>query len=78
VNARPSARPVKLLARAKFGPALVARALVNAQNEKVGNIDSVILGPPGHVDKVVIGGGFLGMGERDVAAITPGTSSALD
>ena len=72
MNARPSARPVKLLARAKFGPALVARALVNAQNEKVGNIDSVILGPQGYIDKVVIGvGGFLGMGERDVAAITP-------
>jgi hypothetical protein len=55
---------------------LVGRAVINAQNEKVGNIDSVILGPQGHIDKVVIGvGGFLGMGERDVAAITP---AALD
>jgi len=47
---------------------LVGHAVVNAQNEKVGKIDSVILGPQGRVDKVVIGvGGFLGMGERDVA-----------
>src|SRR5580704_13142827 len=47
---------------------LVGHAVINAQNEKVGLIDSVILGPQGHVDKVVIGvGGFLGMGDRDVA-----------
>jgi sporulation protein YlmC with PRC-barrel domain len=47
---------------------LVGHAVVNAQNERVGNIDSVILGAQGHVDKVVIGvGGFLGMGERDIA-----------
>jgi YD repeat-containing protein len=47
---------------------LVGHAVVNAQNEKVGAIESVILGPQGHVDKVVIGiGGVLGMRERDVA-----------
>jgi hypothetical protein len=47
---------------------LLGHAVINAQNEKVGVIDSVILGPQGHVDKVVIGvGGFLGMGDRDVA-----------
>src|SRR3984893_3414225 len=47
---------------------LVGHAVVKAQNEKFGAIESVILGPQGHVDKVVIGiGVVLGMRERDVA-----------
>jgi len=40
----------------------------NGSNEKIGDIKQLMLDKDGKVDAVVIGvGGFLGMGERDVA-----------
>jgi hypothetical protein len=40
----------------------------NEQNEKIGSIKDLMLDKAGKVDTAVIGvGGFLGMGERDVA-----------
>jgi sporulation protein YlmC with PRC-barrel domain len=40
----------------------------NLNNEKVGDIREVLVNPQGQVEAVVIGvGGFLGLGERDVA-----------
>jgi hypothetical protein len=40
----------------------------NAQNEKIGDIKELMLDKTGKVNTVAIGvGGFLGMGERDVA-----------
>jgi sporulation protein YlmC with PRC-barrel domain len=40
----------------------------NAQNEKIGDINDVLLDQQGKAQAVVIGvGGFLGMGEHDVA-----------
>ena len=40
----------------------------NAQNEKIGDIKELMLDKSGKVEDVVIGvGGFLGMGEHDVA-----------
>jgi hypothetical protein len=40
----------------------------NANNEKIGDINELIMGNDGQIDLVVIGvGGFLGMGEHDVA-----------
>jgi putative membrane protein len=40
----------------------------NANNEKIGDINEVLIDREGKVEGVVIGvGGFLGMGERDVA-----------
>ena len=40
----------------------------NGKNEKIGEIDDVLIGRGGRVEAVVIGvGGFLGMGERNVA-----------
>jgi hypothetical protein len=40
----------------------------NASNEKIGDINELIMGDDGQIDLVVIGvGGFLGMGEHDVA-----------
>jgi hypothetical protein len=40
----------------------------NASNEKIGDINELIMGSDGQIDLVVIGvGGFLGMGEHDVA-----------
>ena len=40
----------------------------NEKNEKLGDINELILDKAGKIDKVVIGvGGFLGMGEHDIA-----------
>ncbi|MGE4218912.1 MAG: PRC-barrel domain-containing protein [Alphaproteobacteria bacterium] len=40
----------------------------NGQNEKIGDIDDVLIDRDGKVEAVVIGvGGFLGLGERNVA-----------
>ena len=39
----------------------------NQQNEKIGDINEVLIDPAGKVAGVVVGaGGFLGMGEHDV------------
>ncbi|MEW6146658.1 MAG: PRC-barrel domain-containing protein [Bradyrhizobium sp.] len=47
---------------------LVGVAVYNNNNEKIGDINDIILDPAGRVANVVIGvGGFLGMGERNVA-----------
>jgi sporulation protein YlmC with PRC-barrel domain len=40
----------------------------NDRNEKIGNVDDVLVDSHGNVKAVVIGvGGFLGVGERNVA-----------
>lgn len=47
---------------------LVGLTVYNAANEKVGDINDLILGPDGKISNAVIGvGGFLGMGEKLVA-----------
>lgn len=47
---------------------LIGRSVQNADNSTIGKIDSVILDPSGKVQQVVLGvGGFLGVGEKDVA-----------
>ena len=47
---------------------LIHMNVYNAQNEKVGDIKELMLDKNGRVNAVAIGvGGFLGMGERDVA-----------
>jgi sporulation protein YlmC with PRC-barrel domain len=47
---------------------LIHMNVYNAQNEKVGDIKELMLDKSGKVTNVAIGvGGFLGMGERDVA-----------
>jgi sporulation protein YlmC with PRC-barrel domain len=47
---------------------LIGRSVVNAQDETVGDINSVYLNKDGKVDSVIVGvGGFLGVGEREVA-----------
>lgn len=46
---------------------LIGRNVQNRQNETVGEIKSVFIGPDGKVDSVMVGvGGFLGIGEREV------------
>jgi sporulation protein YlmC with PRC-barrel domain len=47
---------------------LIHLNVYNAQNEKIGDIKELMLKKDGNIDSVVIGvGGFLGIGERDVA-----------
>ena len=47
---------------------LIHMNVYNAQNEKIGDIKELLLDKNGKVTNVAIGvGGFLGMGERDVA-----------
>ena len=47
---------------------LIHMNVYNAQNEKIGDIKELMLDKTGKVNTVAIGvGGFLGMGERDVA-----------
>jgi len=46
---------------------LIGRKIQDAQNETIGKITSIYIGPDGHVDSVMVGvGGFLGLGEREV------------
>jgi sporulation protein YlmC with PRC-barrel domain len=47
---------------------LINLNVYNAQNEKIGDIKDLMLKKDGNIEFVVIGvGGFLGIGERDVA-----------
>jgi len=46
---------------------LIGRNVKNAQNETIGEIESVYVNKNGKIDSVIVGvGGFLGIGERDV------------
>lgn len=46
---------------------LIGRNVQNAQNETIGEIKSVYVGPDGKVDSLIVGvGGILGVGEREV------------
>jgi sporulation protein YlmC with PRC-barrel domain len=46
---------------------LIGVNVYNDQNEKLGDINEILLDPSGKVDGVVIGvGGFLGMGEHNI------------
>jgi sporulation protein YlmC with PRC-barrel domain len=50
------------------GSKLIGLNVYNNNNEKIGDIKQLMVNKSGQIDDVVIGvGGFLGMGERDVA-----------
>jgi hypothetical protein len=58
---------------------LIGTKVTNAANESVGEINDVVLGKDGKVAAVILGvGGFLGMGERDVAISYSGLKFAKD
>ncbi len=51
---------------------LMGKAVYNTTNERIGEIEDLVLGTDGRVHAVIIGvGGFLGMGERKVAISYP-------
>ncbi|MGE0154927.1 MAG: PRC-barrel domain-containing protein [Reyranellaceae bacterium] len=47
---------------------LIGKSVRNPQGDKIGDIEAVYVTPGGQIDSVIVGvGGFLGIGERDVA-----------
>ena len=47
---------------------LIGSKVVNTANESIGDVNEIVLGKNGKVAAVIIGvGGFLGMGEREIA-----------
>jgi hypothetical protein len=71
----PTARPAAPAATAAHPSAasadinkLIGRNIQNPQNETIGEINSIRIGAGGNVEAVIAGvGGFLGIGEREVA-----------
>lgn len=58
---------------------LIGSKVTNAANESVGEINDVVLDKDGKVAAVIVGvGGFLGMGEREVAISYGGLKIARD
>ena len=67
-NTPSTTMPAKPAANAVQFDELVGKAIENPDGDNVGDIQSVYLKPDGQIDSVIIGvGGFLGIGERDVA-----------
>jgi sporulation protein YlmC with PRC-barrel domain len=65
----PAASSDKMMLKGKWRASkLMGLDVYNEANEKLGDINELILGKDGKVNAVVIGvGGFLGMGEHDIA-----------
>ena len=62
----PAAAPVSAAGQWRASK-LIGVNIYNEQNEKIGDINDIILDTAGRVNGVVVGvGGFLGMGERNV------------
>ena len=68
-TASPAASSDKMMLKGKWRASkLMGVDVYNEANEKLGDINELILDKDGKVEAVVIGvGGFLGMGEREVA-----------
>ena len=65
----PAASSEKMMLKSKWRVSkLLGLDVYNEANEKLGDVNELILDKDGKVDAVVIGvGGFLGMGEHDIA-----------
>ena len=65
----PAASSDKMMLKSKWRASkLMGLDVYNEANEKLGDVNELILDKEGKVDAVVIGvGGFLGMGEHDIA-----------
>ena len=64
-----SAEELKTIARGwSATKQILGKPVYNDKNEKVGNVDDLIIAPDSSVSYAIIGvGGFLGLGERQVA-----------
>lgn len=64
----PAPAPAKSLAGDISAKKLINESVKNAANETIGDINDVLISSDGKIAAVVVGvGGFLGMGEKDVA-----------
>jgi hypothetical protein len=64
----PAPTASKLQASDISAKALLNESVRNAANESIGDINDVLIGSDGKIAGVIVGvGGFLGMGEKDVA-----------
>lgn len=68
MRAAPAAANTQTMNNQISASALLNENVVNANNEAIGDINDVLLDKSGKVNSVIVGvGGFLGMGEKDVA-----------
>jgi len=64
----PAAPSVKSAAADISAKSLINESVKNASNETIGDINDVLIGSDGKVAAIIVGvGGFLGMGEKNVA-----------
>ncbi len=78
-NAAPAPKGDKITTGEISTSELLNETVVNAANEFVGDVNDVILDANGKVASVIVGvGGFLGMGEKDVALPFDNLSFARD
>jgi sporulation protein YlmC with PRC-barrel domain len=64
-----ASKPKMVEAKGRFRVSkLVGASVINTKNESIGDINDLVIGSDGRVDQVIVGvGGFLGLGERNVA-----------
>jgi hypothetical protein len=68
VEKAPAEKSATLHAGSVSAKALLNESVKNAANETIGDINDVLIGENGKISAVIVGvGGFLGMGEKDVA-----------
>ncbi len=70
VQSGTAARPASSMASASDWRAskLIGTSVYNAANERIGDINEILIDNSGKISSIVVGvGGFLGMGEREVA-----------
>ena len=68
VEKAPAEKSAALHAGDVSAKALLNESVKNAANETIGDINDLLIGGDGKVSAVIVGvGGFLGMGEKDVA-----------
>jgi PRC-barrel domain len=68
VEKAPAEKSAVLDASDVSAKALLTESVKNAANETIGDINDVLISGDGKVSAVIVGvGGFLGMGEKDVA-----------
>ena len=68
VEKAPAEKSAALDASDVSAKALLNESVKNAANETIGDINDVLIGGDGKVSAVIVGvGGFLGMGEKNVA-----------
>jgi len=68
MGARPDAKPTQTVDGHSLKHSIMGKAVYNENDEKIGDVEDVVLDADGKATTFVIGaGGFLGMGQHDVA-----------